>query len=193
MRLELKGQMSKEVFKFVCLFFFLFWRIIPGYGAARSERLQLWRTRDQGSCRGSRTLHPQPPSDSCSSRTRSLVKIIEITFDPERRQNGSRIATHRRHERRRSSADRELRPTRTQRLSASRDKQAEVESTQNLVKLESHSSGSSGSSSLWVVTAFTRAPRNGGSGPTCRVILHAVGRISWLLLWEEPTCVSHLT
>lgn len=45
--------------------------------------------------------------------------------------------THRKHERSRNSADRELRAMGTQRLSASRDKQVETESAQNSARLDS--------------------------------------------------------
>lgn len=49
--------------------------------------------------------------------------------------------THRIHERRRNSADRELRAMGTQSLSASRDKQVETESAQNSARLDSKVSG----------------------------------------------------
>lgn len=104
-------------------------------------------------------------------------------------------ATYRRHERRRSSADRELRPTGTQRLSASRDKQVETESTQNSAKPDSQALGSAVAAvplSMRGVTAFTLTPRNGGAGSTCKLILHASSRISWWMLWEELTCETRL-
>lgn len=66
------------------------------------------------------------------------------TFDCNIKTGGS----YRRHEMRRSSADRELSPMGTQRLSASRNKQVETESAQNLAKPVSQSLGSAVSLSL---------------------------------------------
>lgn len=115
---------------------------------------------------------------------------IRGAFDWNKAWRVEQNATYRRHERRRSSADRELRPMGTQRLSASRNKQVETESTQNLARLVSQSMGSAVSLCLREVKAFAYTPGNGGSGSAFKLIVHALSRVSWWVSWEELTCVT---